>query len=39
MWAIPYLMRVQRKEIAKWEKKQLEFLKTIKDAYNTEVKL
>jgi len=38
-WAIPYLMRLQRKEIAKWEKQELEFLKRIKDAFNTEVKL
>jgi hypothetical protein len=38
LWAIPYMMEQQRKAIADWEEKQLEFIDRIKEAYNTEVK-
>lgn len=38
LWAIPYRMRKEREAVGAWEIRQLDFLKRIKDSYNTEVK-
>ena len=37
LWALPYVMRNQRTAIANHEKREMEFLKRIKDSFNTEV--
>lgn len=33
----PYMMRLQRESVAKWEKRKLEFIQRIKSAYNQPV--